>query len=114
MNVLNLLFKKAYAEGIDAIKDPIESAFPSKSGSVRSTLFAMMSHILNLIPVLLGGLAFFAIIYSAILYLTAMGDPGRMEVAKKNITWIAIGVIVVASTFIIIRIVVNIVGLASS
>lgn len=114
MNILNILSEKAYAAGIDAMQDPIAGSFPSSSGSTRSVLFSMMSYVLNLIPVLLGALAFFAIVYSAVLYLMAMGDPGKMEVAKKNITWIVMGVVIVAVTLIVIKVIVNIVGLASS
>jgi hypothetical protein len=89
MNIVDIFADRTYAAASDELKllDPTAKAFPGTSGS--SVVFAMMSYILNLIPVLLGGLAFFAILYSAVLYLTAMGDPSKMEAAKKNITWVA-------------------------
>lgn len=113
MQLINFLTEKAYASASSELSniDPTIKAFPGSTG--QSVVFSIMSYVLNLIPVLLGGLAFFAILYSAILYLGAMGDPSKIETAKKNITWIAMGVVMVALTLIIIRVVFNIVGKAS-
>lgn len=115
MNILNFSAEKVYADATeDALKnlDPTQGAFTSDSG--RTGIFAIMSYILNLLPYILGALAFFGIVYSAILYLAAMGDPGRTEAAKKNIGWIAMGIVVIAVTLIIIKVIFNIVGMASS
>lgn len=114
MNIFGIFTGKALAAAGDGLKniDPTYGAFGTSSGSSRSVVFEMMSYFIDLLPVLLGALAFFAILYSAVLYLTAMGDPSRMESAKKNITWVAMGVVAIAVTLIVINIVVNIAGKA--
>lgn len=68
------------------------------------------SQILNRIPFFLGGLALLALLYSGFLYLTAFGDAAKMEQAKKNISWTIIGIIVIASTSIIITIILRVIG----
>lgn len=114
MSIAEIITHKAMAAGSDALKavDPTYGAFGTSTGSSRSVFFEMMSYFIDLLPPILGALAFFAILYSAVLYLTAMGDPSKMESAKKNITWIAMGIIAIAVTLIIINIVFNIVGKA--
>ncbi len=114
MILSDIFTQKVLAAASDGLKkmDPTYGAFETSTGSSRSVVFEMMSYFIDLLPVLLGALAFFAILYSAVLYLTAMGDPSRMEAAKKNITWVAMGVIAIAVTLIIINIVVNIAGKA--
>jgi len=93
--------------------DPVDFSFTG-ANTKREFIFEMMSYFLNLMPYLLGGLAFFGLLYSSIIYLSAMGDSGKIETAKKNITWIVTGIVAIAATLIIIRIIFNIVGKAIS
>ncbi|OQA52109.1 MAG: hypothetical protein BWY43_00646 [candidate division WS2 bacterium ADurb.Bin280] len=108
------LVQRAYAADADnsplAGFDPVRLSF--EGDNKREFLFNMLSYFLNLMPYLLGGVAFFGLLYSSIIYLSAMGDAGKIETAKKNITWIVTGIVAIAATLIIIRIIFNIVGKA--
>ncbi|MDH4330021.1 MAG: hypothetical protein OEV93_00510 [Candidatus Moranbacteria bacterium] len=59
-------------------------------GTIADILINVMEWLLSLVGVL--GIISFAI--SGIMYLTAAGDEGRMETAKKTMIWAIIGVIV--------------------
>jgi hypothetical protein len=78
---------------------------PNDGGSAYA---ALMTSLMNRIPVFLGGFAFLALLYSGGLYLFALGDANRMEMAKKNITWTIIGILAVALVFIVIKVVIQI------
>ncbi len=49
-----------------------------------------------------GSLAVLAVIYSGFMYITAGGDSDQAEKAKKNLTWAIIGVVLVASSVLIV------------
>jgi len=63
---------------------------------------SLLDSILNRIPVFLGGLALLALIYSSLMYILALGDPAKMEAAKKNITWAVVGILLASSVYLII------------
>lgn len=123
MNILHLFITQhalaqasqpAATSAVDAALgylDPTNGAFEGKGGT--NVVFSMMEYFLDLMPTMLGALAFLGIIYSAVLYLGAMGDPSKLETAKKNITWIATGIIAIALVLIAIKVVVNIIGKTS-
>jgi hypothetical protein len=69
----------------------------------------LASSILYRIPYFLGGFALLAILYSGFMYVTAYGDATKMEQAKKNITWVIVGIIVVALLSIIINLILKII-----
>jgi len=62
----------------------------------------LLNSILNRIPVFLGGLALLALIYSSLMYILALGDPAKMEAAKKNIGWAVVGILLASSVYLII------------
>jgi len=72
------------------------------------TLDALMTSLMNRIPYFLGGFAFIAILYSGAIYVLALGDTNKMEMAKKNITWVVIGILAAASVFAVIEIIIKI------
>lgn len=112
-SVYSFFTQKALAADPLSDYDPVNFSFRNAS-TKREFIFEMLSYFLNLMPYLLGGLAFFGLLYSSIIYLSAMGDSGKIETAKKNITWIVTGIVAIATTLIIIRIIFNIVGKAIS
>jgi hypothetical protein len=66
--------------------------------------------ILNVIRVLLGFLGIIAvilIIYGGFIYMTAAGDPSKIEKAKKIITNAVVGAVIIMSSFIIVSFVIN-------
>lgn len=90
----------------DVIKkyDPLAQSY----GTQEDSVWNLINHFLNLIPYFLGGFALVAILYSAWIYVTSIGDEAKMESAKKNITWVVIGVVAVALFYIIVQVVVNV------
>ena len=70
----------------------------------------LANSLLNRVPYFLGGLAFFALLYSGFMYMTAYGDTNKMEQAKKNITWIIIGIIAVSMVSVIIGVIVKVIS----
>lgn len=68
----------------------------------------LLNSLMNRIPVFLGAFAFLALLYSGGIYIFALGDASRMEMAKKNITWTVVGILAVALIYIVIRIAIQI------
>lgn len=68
----------------------------------------LTASLMNRIPYFLGGFAFIAILYSGAIYVLALGDTNKMEMAKKNITWVIIGILAAASVFAVIEIIIKI------
>lgn len=66
----------------------------------------LANSLINRVPYFLGALAFLAIIYSGVLYVLALGDPSKTEMAKKNFTWTIIGVIAISSIYMVIALIV--------
>lgn len=101
------------AAGLSGL-DPTKGAFEVTNGGGAETVYSMLEYFLNLMPAILGSLALLGLVYSGILYLGSMGDPGKMETAKKNITWIVIGIVAIASVLVVIKLAVKIVGTVHS
>jgi len=68
----------------------------------------LVGSLMNRIPYFLGGFAFIAILYSGAIYVLALGDTNKMEMAKKNITWVIVGILAAASVFAVIEIIIKI------
>lgn len=58
---------------------------------------------------ILAALAVIAIIYSGIMYMTSSGDQAKSEIAKKNLIWAIIGVIIVALSFFIVELIAKVI-----
>ncbi len=81
--------------------------FPStKVSSFRDLIVAVIDWLL----VLAGSLAVVAIIYSGIMYIMAGSDATKAEMAKKNLIWAIIGVVVIGLSLVIINTVVDVLG----
>ena len=92
--------------GVKLARD-LSSFDPTPDGSTISTV---ASSLLTRAPFILGGLALAALIYSGFMYMTAYGDAGKMEQAKKNITGTIIGIIAIASVSIIIQLILTVIS----
>ena len=69
--------------------------------------------IINVIRVLLGFLGIIAVIlilYGGFIYMTAAGDPAKLDKAKKILTSAAIGAVIILSAFIIASFAINVLG----
>lgn len=65
----------------------------------------LVASVMDRIPVYLGAFALIAILYSGGLYIASMGDPNKMEIAKKNLTWTLYGIIASSSVYAIIQLI---------
>lgn len=95
----------------------LAQAIPPEVGEWRAPMPAGFSNIPTFLQHTLGWLLGFvgvfavaAIIYSGIMYISAAGDTAQAEKAKKNLTWSIIGLVVVALSAVIIRLVNDIIN----
>lgn len=76
--------------------------------------FADVSVLVNLIlPVLTAGAGLFAfayMLYGAYTWITASGDPKKLEDARKTITYAVFGVLFVVVSFLLVRVVMFVLG----
>jgi len=89
---------------------PEEAALRSLDPTVanvnkQGTIFELIDDVMNRLPYFLGGLAFLALLISGAIYVSSLGDPTRMEVAKKNLTWTVIGILAASTVFIAIKVI---------
>lgn len=104
--IISLIFGQvAYAKTVDDLLKEGDKTV-AKNGS----LLTLASSLVDRIPYILGALAVFAMMYSGFLYVMALGDPTKMESAKKNITWVFTGILAVAAIIIIMKIAINVTG----
>jgi len=80
----------------------------------QNGVFMVLGDIINRLPFYLTGLAFFAFLYSAGMYIFAFGDETKQTAAKKNMTWTAIGMLAVALVSVIIMIAFRFTNILSS
>lgn len=100
----------AYAATVDTVDGLLKQH--DRTVAVESgDILTLADSVMQRIPYILGGLAMAALLYSGFLYISAFGDATKMESAKKNITWIIMGILAVAVIFIIMNIAVKITGL---
>jgi len=69
----------------------------------ETALMNALDNIITRLPFYLTALAFFAFLYSAGMYIFALGDATKQETAKKNMMWTATGMIAMALIAIIIK-----------
>lgn len=99
------IVKKVFAQSpFGPINDPIDPAL----GGYGSTGAGLKNFITSALSaaVTIAGLAFFVyLLYGGLMYLTAAGDEKNLEKAKKTLSNGLIGLVIVAATWFIIRIV---------
>lgn len=86
--------------GCDATTGPITG---TNATNGTTAIYSVLNDIIDRLPFYLTALAFFAFLFSSGMYIFAMGDATKMETAKKNMTWTAIGMIAMVLVSIIIR-----------
>ena len=74
------------------------------AGSGSFDIFTVINSLIERLPFFLTAFAFAAFLFSGGMYVLAMGDATKMESAKKNMGWAAIGMVAMASVYIIIKI----------
>jgi len=101
-----------FISGTPAYAETAEELLRVNDRTVAQTgdVFTLVDSILARIPYILGAMAFLAIIYSGFLYVMALGDPTKMESAKKNIYWVFTGILAIAVILIVMQVIVKITG----
>jgi len=66
-------------------------------------MVGLVIRIIRWIYQIMGALAFLAIIYSGLMYISSTGVPDKMEKAKKNLTWAIIGIVIAFLSFVIVE-----------
>ena len=74
--------------------------------NTNDALNNLANNLINRIPYYLGGLALLALLYSGAMYMLALGDPTKMETAKKNITWTVTGILAILAIYAVIGVIV--------
>lgn len=68
---------------------------------------ALFNNIVQLITLILGIAAFIAIVYSGLMMITSDGDASKMAMARKNLLWAIIGLIVAILSYFLVATVYN-------
>ncbi|MEK7598687.1 MAG: hypothetical protein AAB487_03045 [Patescibacteria group bacterium] len=76
---------------------------PAGSGLPGGTVYGIISAIMRWILIIFGFVGVIGFAISGILYLTAAGDEGQIEKAKKAMSYSIIGVIVGISGYVILQ-----------
>ncbi len=80
---------------IDVTKDQ----FPGSKLSIDQ----LFSTGVNIFLMVIAAAAFFSIIYSGFLYISAGGDAAKVEKARKNILWAVIALILASLSYVFVR-----------
>lgn len=96
-------FKKIFGQ----VSPPPEVA---KIGSGKEGIATLLSNIINIIYAVSAIVFIFMLLISAFQWLTSGGDKEKIESARARLTWAIIGLVILASTFVILRIVGSITG----
>ncbi len=75
---------------------------PAKTGLSQVSVGFLLETILNWLLAIIGIIAILAFVVSGLQYLTAVGDEGQAETAKRNIQYAIIGLVVALSGYLII------------
>ncbi len=70
-------------------------------------LTGLYNFVLGLFPTFAGILATLAIIWAAFQFLTAGGEPQKIEQAKKTLTWTIVGIVILAGIWLILKFVIT-------
>lgn len=90
--------------------DSKPGAVPSEANLSKATFLEVLTKFMNWLLGLVGVLGVIGFAISGIMYLTAAGDEGRIETAKKTMIWSIVGIVVALMGGIILTTVTGILG----
>jgi hypothetical protein len=93
---------------------PLGSAAQTSNADFGASLVTIANNALNLVLLFAGIIAVFYVMYSGFQYLTAGGDGEKVKKARAGIVNAVIGIIVIVSAFLIIRVAVSLGRTAST
>jgi hypothetical protein len=76
---------------------------------VEAKINAVVNNVINLVLYASGGVAVFFLVLGAIRYITSLGNPERMDGAKKTIRFAVIGLLAVILAYAIVTNVINLI-----
>lgn len=88
--------------GLDGGADIVDSELTgsvSKETDIKTLIIAWTNFILPIAATV----AVLAVVWAGFLYVTAFGDDGRMDSAKKIIIWVVVGLLVIAAAYAIVN-----------
>lgn len=105
---LVLLSSKAMAAGGEFFTNPNTGAAPA--AAAPGTLGQNITTIINYFLGILGLIAVAFLIYAGVLMVTAGGDEGQVEKARKIITYAVIGIVIILLSWTIVTFVTSALG----
>lgn len=107
--LVNTVYLPSSAQAANtAAGSTIQIADASGTNNAISILNSIFGHIYTLFAYIGGGIAVIYIMWAGITYLTAAGDPKKADEGKKGLINAFTGVIVLTSTYVIIRLAISI------
>ena len=100
------LIEKAYAQNFDFLSLNLYTGTSSWSG--------VLEVVVNWILILAGVIAFFYLVWSGFIYLTAGGNPDAAKKGQQGIINAIIGLVIIFLAFAIVRAVVSLLGTKTS
>lgn len=79
--------------------------FPNPLGTLEGEL--IIGRVLQLLTGFMGGIALLVFIYGGLLWLTSGGNVEKIKKAQSVIVWAALGIAVIAGSYIIVRFVIT-------
>lgn len=108
VSLITLVWAKSAlaAPSIEEVIGTIEPPPPTKD----LTLTTFLSNVVTIIFIVGGLLVFFMIIFAAFQWITSGGEKEAISKARGRITWAIIGMVVLALSFVIVRVLGEILG----
>lgn len=75
---------------------------PSTLPGTNLTLETLFGKLFDIFIWVISVAAFAGIVYSGFMYITAGGDTGKVELARKNLTWSIIGILLAICSYVIV------------
>lgn len=84
--------------GADLVEARLDGGV-SKERDIQKLIVGWVNLILQLVLLI----AVLAIIWAGVLYITSLGDDGKIDTAKKIIIWVVVGILVIFASYAIVR-----------
>lgn len=106
-------FNFVFAQGLTSSSDNLAS-FGSAAGLSNTSLPVFIGNIVRALLGLLGVIAVLIILYAGFVWMTANGDPGKIDKAKKIMVGGVIGLVIIVSSFAIASFIMNALNMGSA
>jgi hypothetical protein len=94
-----------FRSGFDAVDAARGAAGVREFNSIGDFILAVLGVVAALVAVL----ALVALVWGAVMYITSLGDEGRVEKAKKIIIYALVGLLILGVAGILVNVVINLI-----